>query len=223
MTKDFRKKEIGFNFRDLQQAITKSLEATVEESNPKIIPNAKDFRKELRKDDEPKPEETYNKIKPLIAQRKVSEFVNQAVEKELQKQQKREKEQLREKLIIAYKRMDKNKNLQKELATLEGESFPPAKESRKPVRPVLIISDNIQNEYDKWMVVVPITTEDIKIIEPFEVFIDNTSETGLDYPSKIQFNYPFTVERLREHLGVTSKEIMEQSKKAWQIAFDAEE
>ena len=67
-------------------------------------------------------EETYNKIKPLIAQRKVSEFVNQAVEKELQKQQKREKEQLREKLVIAYKRMAKNKNLQKELAILEGAS-----------------------------------------------------------------------------------------------------
>jgi len=27
--------------------------------------------------------------------------------------------------------------------------FPPAKESRKPIRPVLVISDNIQNEYDE--------------------------------------------------------------------------
>ena len=60
-------------------------------------------------------EETYNKIKPLIRQRKVSQFVNQAVEKELEK----EKEQLKEKLIVAYKRIAKNKNLQKELATLE--------------------------------------------------------------------------------------------------------
>jgi len=31
-------------------------------------------------------EETYNRIKPLIAQRKVSQFVNQAVEKELDKE-----------------------------------------------------------------------------------------------------------------------------------------
>lgn len=83
--------------------------------------------------------------------------------------------------------------------------FPSAKEeSRKPIRPVLVISDNIQNEYDEWIVVVPITTEDIKNIEPFEVFIKNTKEDGLDYPSKIQFNYPFTVdkERLKDHLGV---------------------
>jgi hypothetical protein len=38
----------------------------------------------------------------------------------------------------------------------------------------------------------------------------------LDYPSKIQFIYPFTVDkkRLKKHLGIASKEIMEQAKKA---------
>jgi len=61
-------------------------------------------------------EATYNKIKPLIAQRKVSEFVNQAVEKELAKEQKKEKEQLRERMIAAYKREARNKALQEELA-----------------------------------------------------------------------------------------------------------
>ncbi len=60
-------------------------------------------------------EETYNRIKPLIKQRKVSQFVNQAVEKELDKGKKKEKEQLRERLVVAYKRMAKNKKLQKEM------------------------------------------------------------------------------------------------------------
>jgi len=64
-------------------------------------------------------EATYNQIKPLIKQRKVSQFVNKLVEKELVKERKREKEQLRERLIAAYKRMSKNKNLQRELAILE--------------------------------------------------------------------------------------------------------
>jgi hypothetical protein len=64
-------------------------------------------------------EETYNKIKPLIVQRKVSEFVNKLVEKELVK----EKEQLRERLFATYKRMAKNKNLQRELTTLERETM----------------------------------------------------------------------------------------------------
>ena len=67
-------------------------------------------------------EKTYNKIRDLMAQRKVSEFVNQAVEKELKKEQKKAKEQLREKLITAYKRMSKNKKLQKELAIMERAS-----------------------------------------------------------------------------------------------------
>ena len=60
-------------------------------------------------------EETYKKMKPLIAQRKVSEFVNQAVEKELEKQQNQEKEQLKNQLIASYQRIAKNQKLRKEL------------------------------------------------------------------------------------------------------------
>jgi len=42
----------------------------------------------------------------------------------------------------------------------------------------------------------PPTTEDIESIEPFEIFVKNTEENGLDYPSKLQFNYPRTVDRI---------------------------
>jgi uncharacterized protein YnzC (UPF0291/DUF896 family) len=61
-------------------------------------------------------EKTYQKIKPLIKQRKVSEFVNKLVEKELSQTEKQEKEQLRKRLIEAYKRESKDKDLQEELA-----------------------------------------------------------------------------------------------------------
>ena len=61
-------------------------------------------------------EKTYQKIKPLIKQRKVSEFVNKLVEKELSQTEKQEKEQLRKRLIAAYKRESKNQALQEELA-----------------------------------------------------------------------------------------------------------
>jgi len=61
-------------------------------------------------------EKTYQKIKPLIKQRKVSEFVNKLVEKELTQTEKQEKEQLRKRLIEAYKRESKDKDLQEELA-----------------------------------------------------------------------------------------------------------
>lgn len=102
--------------------------------------------------------------------------------------------------------------------------FPPAKESRKPIRPVLIISDNIQNEHDQWVVAIPFTTEDIKYIEPFEVLVSNLTENGLDKISKLQFNYPFTVdkERFKKKIGTTNKKIINQAKTAWKIAFDSE-
>ena len=102
--------------------------------------------------------------------------------------------------------------------------FPPTKEDRKPIRPCLVISDNIQNEYGKWIVVIPLTTEDIENIEPFEVFVKNIPETGLDYPSKLQFNYPRTVdrERLKECLGVVNGKRIGELRKAWQVAFDSE-
>jgi len=61
-------------------------------------------------------EKTYNKIRDLIAQRKVSEFVNQAVEKELVQAEKQEKEHLRKQLVTAHKRIAKNQKLKKELA-----------------------------------------------------------------------------------------------------------
>ena len=102
--------------------------------------------------------------------------------------------------------------------------FPPTKEDRKPIRPCLVISDNIQNEYGKWIVIIPLTTEDIESIEPFEVFVKNTEENGLDYPSKLQFNYPRTIDRTRleKYLGVLSSKKIGELRKAWEIAFDSE-
>ncbi len=102
--------------------------------------------------------------------------------------------------------------------------FPKIREARKPIRPCLVISDNVQNECDEWIVVIPMTTEAIEDIEPFEVFVKNTKETGLDYPSKLQFNYPRTIDRVRlkEYLGVLNSKFIEEVKKAWKIAFDSE-
>ena len=53
----------------------------------------------------------YNSLKILIADGKVSEFVNQAVEKELNS----EEEKLRQQLIASHKRVAKNQKLKKEL------------------------------------------------------------------------------------------------------------
>ena len=92
------------------------------------------------------------------------------------------------------------------------------KEFSKDYWPVLIISSNEQNEFDAKIVAVPLTTEETDQVKIFEVFIKNTPETGLDYPSKILLNYPFALEKElrleKERLGVIGREIMEKVKKA---------
>ena len=102
--------------------------------------------------------------------------------------------------------------------------FPKFKESRKPYRTCLVISNNLQNEYGKWIVIIALTSKDIENIEPFEVLVKKTKETGIDKTSKLKFNYPQTLdkERLKEYLGMANREIMEKAKAAWQIAFDVE-
>lgn len=98
------------------------------------------------------------------------------------------------------------------------------KEFSKDYRPALIISNDIQNEFDDYVTVAMMTTEDLENIRLFEVFIKNTKETGLDEPSKISFNRLFSVFKLRleKCLGIASREIIEQAKSAWQISFDVE-
>jgi mRNA-degrading endonuclease toxin of MazEF toxin-antitoxin module len=64
--------------------------------------------------------------------------------------------------------------------------------------------------------VIPLTTEDIEVVEPFEVLVKNNKENGLDYPSKLQFNYPRTIdrERLKEYLGVLNNKFIGELKRA---------
>ena len=67
------------------------------------------------------------------------------------------------------------------------------------------------------MVVLPTTTDGLEDISPIEIFIDNAPETGLNYPSKILCDSPFTWDkrlRFEKKLGVASKETMNKVKKA---------
>ena len=65
-------------------------------------------------------ENTYQELKQKIGLGKISSFVNQAVEKklsELAREEKKEKEQLRQQLIKGYQERVKSKKLQKILRT----------------------------------------------------------------------------------------------------------
>jgi mRNA-degrading endonuclease toxin of MazEF toxin-antitoxin module len=86
----------------------------------------------------------------------------------------------------------------------------------------MITSNNLQNEFDKLVTVANLTTEDIENIRPFEVFIKNAKENGLDYPSKILTGYSFSIykERLIERLGVVDEATLKKVKVALKITFD---
>jgi len=100
------------------------------------------------------------------------------------------------------------------------------KEFSKDYRPALVVSNDLQNEFSGFITVAMMTTDELENVRLFEVFIKNTSENGLDEPSKIVLNRPFTVFRelrLEKYLGIASRETMEKTKVAWKIAFDVEE
>jgi mRNA-degrading endonuclease toxin of MazEF toxin-antitoxin module len=71
--------------------------------------------------------------------------------------------------------------------------FPKIKEFSKPFRPALIISNNLQNEFDNLVTAATLTTDDVENVKPFEVFIENNKANGLDYPSKILVGYSFSI------------------------------
>nr|CAG8493088.1 5790_t:CDS:2 [Entrophospora candida] len=91
---------------------------------------------------------------------------------------------------------------------------------------VLVISNNLQNEFDNLITIATLTTEDVDNIRPFEVFVESTPETGLDYPSKILTGYAFAVYkelRLVKKLGKVNKETMKKVKNALKITFELED
>ena len=64
-------------------------------------------------------EDTYNQLRKLTGSRKISRFVDEAIIEKLTKEQERNEEELRQKMIAGYKANAKNKKLQAELGVWE--------------------------------------------------------------------------------------------------------
>ena len=91
-------------------------------------------------------------------------------------------------------------------------NFQKIKETVKPYRPCLIISNNDQNECDEEVIIVPLTTQEVikGEVQLFEVLVENNQETGLDEPSRILLNRIHTIDkelRLIKRLGKVDSEI----------------
>ena len=96
----------------------------------------------------------------------------------------------------------------------------------KKIRPSLVVSNNDQNEFDKEIIVAPLSTKDLTTIEPYEIFIKPNKENGLDENSKILFNRLRNIEkdtRLGDYrIGVVSKEVMKEVQEKLKLVLDLE-
>ena len=80
----------------------------------------------------------------------------------------------------------------------------------RKIRPVLIVSNNANNNVADTVTVIPITSNTTKVF-PFEVLL-KTNRTGLEKLSKAQCHQIRTISKLRINgnmLGIVSDEIME--------------
>lgn len=96
------------------------------------------------------------------------------------------------------------------------------------IRPVLILSNNWQNQYSDYSVVAPLTSkkEELEHVEPFEVLIEANRENGLDRKSKILLYRLRAIDkelRLIEQKGKVDSKIWSQAWKSLWIVFTGKE
>ena len=103
-------------------------------------------------------------------------------------------------------------------------NFKKIKETSKPYRPCLVISNNEQNEFDEEVIVVPLTTREVIAgeVQFFEVPVEINQKTGLEEPSRILLNRIHTLNknlRLIKKLGQVNAKTWAQVWKALWVVF----
>ena len=85
-------------------------------------------------------------------------------------------------------------------------------------RPVVIVSNNINNQYSGTVTIIPITSKNLQKIYPFEVLLAKGSG-NLSKNSKIKSNQIRTLDKARivKFIGALDKKIMEQIDKSIKI------
>ncbi len=97
----------------------------------------------------------------------------------------------------------------------------------KKIRPSLVVSNDAQNEFDLEIIVVPLSSQELEQIEPYELLIKKNKENGLDEDSKILFNRLRNIEKDTrlgdERIGIVDKEIMKEVKERLKLVLDLED
>lgn len=86
---------------------------------------------------------------------------------------------------------------------------------KKKIRPLLIVSNNLGNQYSSDVVVIPGTTKNIDTVYPVEILV----KKGFAEPTKFQADSIFTIEKteLGEKITTLPLNIMQEVNRALRI------
>jgi len=91
---------------------------------------------------------------------------------------------------------------------------------KKKTRPLLVVSNNLGNQYSSDVVVIPGTTQNTDSVYPVEVLV----KKGFSKPTKFQADSVFTIEKteLGEKITSLSADIINEINRALQIELNLE-
>ena len=96
----------------------------------------------------------------------------------------------------------------------------------KKIRPSLIVSNDIQNEFDEEIIVVPLSSQELERIRSYELLIKKNKENGLEVDSKILFNRLRNIEKDTrlgdDKIGIVDKEPMEKVEEKLKLVLNLE-
>jgi mRNA interferase MazF len=95
----------------------------------------------------------------------------------------------------------------------------------RKIRPAVVLSNNIQNEHDRYLTVAPTSSDEMEIIRPFEVLVLKTISNGLDYDSKILLNQIHSIDhqaRLRKYCGKLEERLIKEAEKGIKLVLALE-
>lgn len=96
----------------------------------------------------------------------------------------------------------------------------------KKIRPSLVVSNDIQNEFDEEIIVVPLSSKELEKIRSYELLVEKNKESGLETDSKILFNRLRNIEKdtrlEEERIGIVSPEIIEKVKEKLKLVLELE-
>jgi len=91
---------------------------------------------------------------------------------------------------------------------------------KKKIRPLLIVSNDLGNQYSSDVVVIPGTTQNTDTVYPIEVLV----KKGFSRPNKFQADSIFTIEKteLGEKITFLSHDVMNEINRALKIELNLE-